>query len=273
MESSSASRVFDLLKRYEAVQAKGLGNGVAGWAAVFEVEAEANSSSGVATLDDRVYALLADVRAEIRAVESTVLNPDATDPASSLARRAIQQVSEATNPRNMGQDARAVCQNYLTPDVMTGWAAWAVAMPKHEDGITPAREAELRDALAELEAALQADGVPARLRQFAQRQAELLRDALRRYPVRGADAVGTAVLHGLTELVSERDALAAEPDTGDPKAAQRVFEAVRAAWNKGATFGEKLNNIVRLAELAHTGGSRALPVVQEVVKQLAAMGG
>jgi hypothetical protein len=271
MESSSASRVYSLFRKLEAAQTKG-SNGIAAWAEVFQLRDTNDRPTARARTEDRISALLSEVRDEIHAIEERYFDAVHDDQAQAVARTLIQQAMEVTASRNLGNDAKALFANYLPPHVLMGWAAWAVAMPREDDGVTEEQLAAFRAALDELSEAAQAEGVPPRVRAFAQRQAQTLRDALRLYPIRGAVVVGKTALRGATELVQESDDLREELNTGDePGPVKRVLSGLGKAWANGAKFGDQVDKLYRLYEHGRAALGHAAPALESAKESISAL--
>ena len=132
--------------------------------------------------------------------------------------------------------------NHLRADFIAGWQWASIYLPSVDDQITEDALAKLRAELKDLERSAQEDTVPAELRRFVNKQAAAIRDALRRYEVRGTGPHQAAVSLGAGDLILDQEHLRSAVQSA-PESSSTVVSRMKSVWNTAAEICSKADNI------------------------------
>lgn len=263
MKTSPARRVYQLLRKAHNLQVTQPATAIVVWAKVFGLEPPATGNILNPDVEDAVMSLLRDVRDEATEVERAVASDaEAAEAVGPIA----QTLRLMTAGVQLHTDWNQIKASHLRADFIAGWQWAAIHLPSVDDQISEEALAKLRAELEDLETSAQEDAVPAELRRFVKKQAAAIRDALRRYEVRGSGPLQDAVSLGAGDLIIDQEQLRSAVETA-PESSATVLSRMKAVWNTAADICSKADSLhkgflllMRIYErvqplLEHTGSS------------------
>ncbi len=261
MKTSSARRVHCVLKRaYEHEQTNG--NTLQLWATVFGIADPKNNITP--EVEDGVLSALRDLRDEVTEVERSVMN-DAERVAGVAPIAQATRLLTASNV--LYGDWNQTKSNHLRPEFLAGWHWAAITLPSEDDQISEEALASLSNELEQLENVAALEDVPDELRRLVRKQANSIRNAMRRYDIRGATPLRDAVSQATGELLREQDEIRSAVEKA-PESGRQVFEHVRAVWNAAAKLCGDADKFHKGYLLVMDIYDKALPMLERLPTQL-----
>jgi hypothetical protein len=256
MKTSAAIRINAILEKALS-NAENLSTQDA-FAKILEIE-----KSDTHDAQDAVSNAIVKMRAEIRRVESMLKEKDTPKALRNLPIHAALNLTAPLQIAGLWQQNRG---NHLRPEVMTAWGWIAFFLPSSEDDVTEEALKELELDLSELMAAAEVDGVPPLLRSFIIRQADNIREALRRYRVEGVEPLKEVISTGMGDLIRAEPTLSSV-DMSSAQSAS-AFEKLGKTWNKVAKVAGEVKTVVTTYQALHKVVPSLLHLAEEGVKYL-----
>ncbi|WP_304350097.1 hypothetical protein [Comamonas testosteroni] len=138
---------------------------------------------------------------------------------------------------NLLQSQSSQTNQYLREEVLLSLRWASVVLPDEDHQATAESMAELQALVAELEAALQSQGIPPHFKQYARGLLDSLRSAMSMWPIQGEAPLRNAVRKAVADAQFEEDVLKAElAEMGGHPEVETLREKIGSAIKKAATM-------------------------------------
>ena len=193
---NSATRILRVLSAIPPIHANK--SAVTVWASIFQVEAK-GSHREAREVSERLVLLCAETDKVRAALMEMKLGEDVYVPG-------LDALEGAFSSLNLAQQWPNV-QQYLRPEVFTTLRFARDLMPDEESPLPAPDVEEVSRMVAELIDSLPGSTLPPDVRDFVERNARLIHEALRRYPIAGLAALREASAQGAIQLFEMKDAV------------------------------------------------------------------
>ncbi|MDR6521637.1 hypothetical protein J2789_004324 [Variovorax paradoxus] len=250
-DSNPAARISRLIAKALPISVKR--TSLDAWAAALDVP----DGPGLER-DHEVVQLLSDCVEELRLLVLQLRQLGVPD---GLYAPYIDRLKKAFSAANLTNPWGATVGNFLNSDVMLALAWCSHVVPEDEATATGEELASLADLLGELEAALQAPGLPEYVRATFVRHLVGMRRAIRLAPLRGTGSLKEASRTILADMNIDKDEIRAAAATADKSTMHHLGGTLYKAWKKTAELAGDGEKIAKA-------GKQLVDFVSDVVEKL-----
>jgi hypothetical protein len=259
MKTSSALRVYRILKIAHELPADKPLSAVVAWTRVFDVPFDVDSRNVTPEIEDVVLERLRDLRDEVTNVEQSVAGTEVASAVEPIA----NTVRYLTAASQLAMDWTQVKANYLRSDFLAGWYWASLSLPSEEDGVTEGALQQLKVELEELEKTAQQEQLPKELQSFIQKQIIKMRGAIKRYDISGIAPLRNAISEGIGDLVRDRDSLR-EDENGSSQSSSVTGSKFKKVWFAAVQICGDLEKIQKGLTLIAKAYEKVFPLLEHM---------
>lgn len=222
------------------------------WAEIFEIP-----SSGQHVEDD-VVACLQAIRFELDLLRMKLLTLDASE---ELLQPGLPRFRNATSTVHLNQSWNGLREETSRPEnrVFLLWANWALR-GEEEDSMLPDELASLKNDLDAMEAKLVSTELSSYLRDFLQRQINVIRNALRIYPIAGVKPIESALQQVTGAYAIDKNLVEAECAKAS-QPARNLFSQAGHVISKVAEAVDRVDKIRKAGEGIYGLAAKVAPML------------